>query len=235
MSVLARFSEGITEARKRIDAAFNRDATFLESQYNVSIALHVAQYGLIAGGMILATLYPHLHTSVLKNADDELKRYSLGHYITAAYTQGRLTEAALVTFVVNLVLGAGFTITTPSLVVPFAGVALAAYRAVLWGLLFPPKQPTSSIPHYITLVIEGEAYILAAVAGCKQSRELLKRLRVSFASESKVEEKRGTRMSSIWSAYTKSIQSALTLYPSITLILAIAAVWEAYEVIHLAR
>lgn len=75
--------------------------------------------------------------------------------------------AAGLTFLVNLLIGAFVTLTLPSLLIPFLGILMAFYRAVEWGFLFAPVDGSvGSIlsPNGLTLVIEGQAYVLAAFA-----------------------------------------------------------------------
>lgn len=76
-----------------------------------------------------------------------------------------LALAAAVTFLVNFLLGSLLWITLPSAVIPGAGCLLALFRAFLWGLLLAPTVMVLSmamLPHSWTLLLEGEAYVLAA-------------------------------------------------------------------------
>src|SRR5262249_18691256 len=67
-----------------------------------------------------------------------------------AYLSGNVAWAALVTFVINFLLGSVLFLTLPSFVVPGSGVLLAAFRAVTWGLLLAPAtllQAFTMLPH----------------------------------------------------------------------------------------
>jgi hypothetical protein len=82
----------------------------------------------------------------------------------AAYMSQNIPAAAAVTFAVNLGLGSLAMITLPSVVLPGCGALVAMFRAVMWGLLLAPTSPElakAMLPHSITLLIEGEGYILA--------------------------------------------------------------------------
>jgi hypothetical protein len=141
-----------------------------------------------------------------------------------AYTGGELAIAIVLTFVTNLVVGALLTITVPSLVVPFSGFVLGASRAVLWGLVFSPPtlQPTAN--QFITgvlialvLVLEGEAYVVALLAAYLQGKALLFPKTVHAAGH--------------WRGYWYGLKQTAALYVLIALLLAVAAVYEAFLVI----
>ncbi len=64
----------------------------------------------------------------------------------------------------NLALGSVLSITVPSIVLPGGGALLALLRAAMWGLLLAPtsaEMAVNMLPHSITLLVEGEGYILA--------------------------------------------------------------------------
>jgi hypothetical protein len=90
------------------------------------------------------------------------------HYAGTAYLSRNILWAALVTFCVNFFLGSLLFLTLPSCVLPGSGSLLAGFRAVSWGLLLAPatiQQTYAMLPHSGTLLLEGEGYILAAFFG----------------------------------------------------------------------
>jgi hypothetical protein len=82
-----------------------------------------------------------------------------------AYLSGALLLAIVLTFLVNLIFGSFVFLTLPSSVIPFAGILLGLYRAILWGILFAPTESSPLTPalwlHVPTILLEGEAYIAA--------------------------------------------------------------------------
>jgi hypothetical protein len=54
-------------------------------------------------------------------------------------------------------------ITRPSLSIPFLSHLIRAYRAVIWAFSsrLRPSRPYFSITHYLTLLQEGQGYVLA--------------------------------------------------------------------------
>jgi len=53
--------------------------------------------------------------------------------LVEAYQNGRLAAAIVLAFVVNLVLGSGLALSLTSLVIPFGGLLVGIFRALLWG------------------------------------------------------------------------------------------------------
>jgi hypothetical protein len=101
--------------------------------------------------------------------------------VVEAYTQGQLLQAIGLTFIVNLFLGSLAVITLPSLIVPFSGFLVGAYRAILWGLLFAPGAPGFSgvglLPGLFLaglLFLEGQGYVLVLLAAYVQGRAFLR-------------------------------------------------------------
>jgi hypothetical protein len=63
-------------------------------------------------------------------------------------------------------MGSLLMITLPSMIVPGCGILLAIVRSFVWGLLLAPTMgmlALSMIPHSGTLLLEGEGYILATI------------------------------------------------------------------------
>lgn len=140
--------------------------------------------------------------------------------VGSAYGGGQLLTAMALTFVVNLVLGSVLVIGVPSLVVPFSGILVGAYRAVLWGLMLSPTHPglrLAMIPHSLTLLLEGQAYVVAMLAAYVHGRAFL------WPKSAGVEgHGRG---------YVEGLRRRARLYLLVILLLLVAAVYEALEVI----
>jgi hypothetical protein len=128
--------------------------------------------------------------------------------------------AMALTFLVNLGLGAFVWITLPSLIIPFSGIATGAYRAVLWGILFSPVPfERYLVPHWLTLILEGQGYILAMLASYIQGRAVINPSSIGRAGRK--------------DAYIAGIKLTAKLYLLVAIILAVAAVYEVLEVIFL--
>ena len=85
-----------------------------------------------------------------------------------AYQSGNIPLAAAVTFGINFVLGSLLMITLPSILLPGSGILVAGVRAMAWGLILAPVVQSlayAMLPHSLTMLLEGEGYILATLFG----------------------------------------------------------------------
>ena len=87
------------------------------------LALNLVYYGLVICAMIYVAFNPGLQQSLVKMIRTGFSKGPLAA-VAAAYREGRVLSAIVLTFVVNLVGGAFLAITLPSLVeVCWRGVA----------------------------------------------------------------------------------------------------------------
>jgi len=184
------------------------------------VVLNLLYYGLVICGMIFVAFNPSVQQSLFEAVRTGLTKGPLS-VLRDAYAEGRVLDAIVLTFLVNLVLGTFLFITLPSLLIPFSGLLLCSYRALFWGLtLSPTSAPLARamIPHSLTLVVEGQAYILAMLAVYIQGR--------AFVSPHTVDA--ATHMQ----GYRIGLERSFKLYLLIVLLLAASAVYEALEVIY---
>lgn len=130
------------------------------------LTLHLIYFGLVLLFALVAYLLPELQAALLAGIKSQVTDGS-GPLAVAgrAYMSKNILRAAVTTFAINFPLGSLAAITVPSVIVPGAGVLVAIFRAAMWGLLLSPSFVDMSGPmllHSITLLLEGEAYILAA-------------------------------------------------------------------------
>jgi hypothetical protein len=139
-----------------------------------------------------------------------------------AYLSGNIPLAALATFVFNFFLGTIVMITLPSSIIPGSGALVAAVRALSWGVIFPPAtylMARGMLPHSGTLLLEGEGYILATFFALLFPLYLLR------------DEPGSTGWSQYWRAFAINLKGLLL----VAIVLAVAACYEATEVILMAR
>jgi len=183
------------------------------------IVMNVFFYGLVLLGMVVTAFFPELQERALADAERELSSGWLS-FAASAYENGNLLTSMSLTFVINTAVGAFLTMTLPSFVVPFIGFLMGIYRGFFWGVLFAPVNPdirTSMIPHYLTLLMEAQGYIVAMFAIYLHGRSFL--FPKSIGLESR------------WSGYKHGLVQTAWMYVLITIILLISAVYEALEVI----
>jgi hypothetical protein len=193
----------------------------VRSNLRAYIVLNVLYYGLVAAAMIVVAGNPELQAALTQAV---VASFTAGPLSTVfdAYAGGNVLLAIVLTFAVNFFLGSVFVLFVPSLLIPFGGVAIGLIRATLWGLLLAPTTPelqVAMIPHSVTLVLEGQGYILAMLGAFVLGK--------AFVSPSSVGASR-------WrDGYFTGLKQGGRIYVLVALVLAIAAVYEALEVIYL--
>lgn len=181
--------------------------------------LNVEFYGIILLSMLYVISHPYLQENMLVSVRQTFTQGSIA-VVTDAYLSANIISAALLTFVVNLLGGSFTSITLPSMLVPFSGMIVGLHRAVQWGTLYAPTDPSlvgSLLPHCVNILIEGQAYVLAMLASAIHA--------TAFLSPDTVGEKSRLR------GYVVGLKQTAQLYVLVILILAIAAIYEALEVI----
>ncbi len=185
------------------------------------LILNLAFYGLVAFGTLIAFANPGAQQSLTQMILQGFGAPPLS-FAKDAYLSKNVPEAALVTFLVNSIFGSFLTITVPSLVIPFVGVVIGLYRALVWGIALAPTSPelaAAMVPHSLTLLLEGQGYILAMFA----AHLLWVSAFGGFRKEA----------AGFLAGYREGLRATLTTYRLVILLLAVAAVYEAFEVIYL--
>lgn len=184
------------------------------------LTLNGVYYGLIIAGLIYAQLDRSMHNTIMQAIG---MTYGSGGPLSSvldAYTNGKIVQAIAVTFGINLVVGSFASITLPSLIVPFVGLAVAIYRAALWGIIYSPGPDMAITGSNIgfglfaagLLLLEGQGYILTMLAAVLQGRALL-------SPKSIGEESR-------WRAYLAGLKLTGKLYLLVIITLFISAMYE---------
>lgn len=192
---------------------------FVQENQRAYIVLNIIYYGLVAVFMIYVAFNQELQKSLMNEIGAAFMIGPLA-FVGQAYVNAKAFTAILATFFVNLLIGSFASITLPSLIIPFSGMLVGIYRAILWGLLLSPANPDLRlvmIPHSITLIIEGQAYILTMLAAYIQGRAFLWPKSVGFETRAK--------------GYLEGLKRTGKLYLLVILILGIAAIYEVIEVV----
>lgn len=106
-------------------------------------------------------------------------------------------------------------VTLPGIVFFPLSAAFLVFRAVLWGLLLYPLPSWLFLAVLPTLVLEGEAYVIAAVTGTV--------IGLSWVKSSLVF--RDEKLSK-WEALKTALKEGVHLYKGVALLLLIAAIVE---------
>ena len=181
--------------------------------------LNVLYYGLVIIFMVYVAFNRPLQDELLQSIGESFMTGPLS-FVGSAYVNTKVLAAIAATFFVNLLAGSFGTITLPSLIIPFSGILVGFYRAVLWGLILSPAHPDLRmvmIPHSLTLILEGQAYILTMLAAYLQGRAFLWPKTVGLESRGR--------------GYLEGLKRTGKIYLLVVLTLLIAAIYEVIEVV----
>lgn len=186
----------------------------------VYLRLNLAYFGLILVGLAWAQIDRGLAGRLRAAVDASLSGGSLAP-VARVYDSGAVLAAIIVTLGLNLFVGSLASITLPSLVLPFSGLAVAGLRAFAWGLLFSPEPAAITLRNFPAgaviaglLFLEGQGYVLTMLAAWIHSRARTQPATVGAASR-----REGSRA---------GLRSTAQLYLLVILTLAIAAIYEVW-------
>ncbi len=130
------------------------------------LAVHVIFFGTVILLTAVAYHVPDVQSAFeTKVAEQTQSGQGLIAMAAKAYLKQNFALAAVLTLVGNFVRASFLVITVPSFIVPGVGAVLAGWRAAMWGLKFAPSYAWASrkmLLHSFTLLLEGEAYVLAS-------------------------------------------------------------------------
>lgn len=192
---------------------------FSVARENVSayLVLNLCTYGMFVAGLIVGTVWP----SVSGGANDLVGILSTASPassgVAAAMSAGTVWLLVIIIFVANVLIGGVLMAFLPSVVIPFAGIAVHVGFASLLGLTFAPDEGWSTLLlHLPTLMIEMQAYVFfmlgVYILGRKSLRPRLRGFR--------------TR----WAGYRHGLAEVGWLCIPAGLLLAVGAVYEAFDV-----
>jgi hypothetical protein len=189
------------------------------------VVINVGYYGMIIACMVIVAFFPDVQRTLLEDIRRHVDQDSRGimNSVFTAYAEGRVAAAIALTFAVNLVVGCLLSITVPSLIVPFSGLLTGLFRAALWGLFMSPADPSlrwTMIPHSLTVLLEGQAYVVAMLAAYQQGLAVLR--------------PRTVGADAFRQRLAVGLKRTASLYVLIVILIAVAAVYEALELIYVA-
>ena len=192
----------------------------LRDNRRLYLAVNIIYYGLVVVGAIVVWLNPWLQESLIALVQESFETSLPG--VVAAYRGGHFLSAVAQTFTINFFLGSLMVLTLPACVFPPAGILIGFWRAFLWGLVLAPTTPQLALvmmPHGITLLLEGQGYILAIFATCRLGQVLVWPRRIGLTSR--------------WRAYLAGLRETALVYILVAIVLLGSALWEAFELIYI--
>jgi hypothetical protein len=128
----------------------------IRANFRAYLTINAIVYGLVITGSVAAMVFPNLGATQVATLEDN----GTADLVRSLFNNPWLF--ALTILGVNVKAGAQL-IVLPSLIVPFAGIAIFAYKAFTLGLVLAPTTETMAvalIPHSLTALIEFQAYAL---------------------------------------------------------------------------
>ncbi len=191
----------------------------MRRHWRLLVGLHAGYFGLCLAAMAVIYFVRDIQDALMMMTLQEVSGDTgLLGIAGKAYRSNNMLWAAVVTLGVNFFFGSLVMITLPSVILPGSGALMAVFRAGTWGVLLAPTYLTLAggmRAHSLTLLLEGEGYILATFFGLLVPIFLLRR-------------QEGAPALQRWGrALLVNLKGNLLVF----LVLAIAALYEAIEVI----
>jgi hypothetical protein len=110
-------------------------------------------------------------------------------------------------------------IALPSLIFPFSGLLLGAFRALLWGLMFSPTAVMGAYFSLLlpTIILEGQGYVLAMLAAYVQGMAFVRPRSVGTKTHGR--------------GYWEDVKRSVRIYLLVAIVLVVAATYEVASVI----
>lgn len=138
-------------------ALVRRPLQIIRSHRRAFVLVNVVMYGLFLAGFALGLAVPELAAGRATALEEDGTADLVGSLLANVWL------FAVTILGVNAITVGLFSIVLPSLVIPFAGIAVFGYRAVVIGVTLAPTDDATwivLIPHSLTVIIEFQAYIL---------------------------------------------------------------------------
>jgi len=221
-AVVVRFDETVPGLPRPLKI-FAAPLAALRANLGAYVAVNCWLLGLMFAAIVLGTTETG---AVFQAGITDVVQQSFGEggplaYIGRAY-ETSVVLATMATFFHNLVLGAILTTTIPSFLIPGFGLMLNSLRFFVLGVALAPGSLGGAsifIPHVPVAVIELQAYVVATFAVLRICEALIDPRR--FRTTSRVQ------------SYSAALAETAVLYRLVVLLLAVGAIYEAFEIRHL--
>ena len=194
-----------------------------KKDWKLFLAVNAIYFGFLLIGGVIALFIPETQAAVLAVLAEQLQSGTLSP-VAKAYGTGNLVNAAISTFSNNFMMGTVYGLILPSLLFPPYALIMGCLRSLTWGIAFalPYGHMTLRVvvPHYLTLLIEGEAYVIAIFGSLRQIEGLIWPLRVGETSRI--------------GGYLRAVSDNMRFLILVAIILAVGAIYEAFELLYIA-
>ena len=195
---------------------FRRPFQIIRRDLRPFLVLNAVAFGFFLVGFVLGLIFPEL----VQMQADKFEESGQTELVLRVFQNPWLF--ALVIFAVNTFRVGAAMIVLPSMLVPFLGIVLFAYKALNIGMTIAPTSPTlwvGLIPHSLTVVIEFEAYVLFMLGAWILGRSWLRPAGVGAVTRRQ--------------AYVRGLQNLGWLSLAAVVLLVVGAAWEAWSLTQL--
>jgi hypothetical protein len=203
--------------RRARSARFLREPfTIIRADVGVYLVMNVLMYGLSIAGFVTALIFPELNAAQVASLEND------GTADLVVSLLSNVWLFALVILGVNTLTVGALSILLPSMIVPFAGIAVFAYRAFTIGLTLAPADETgwvALIPHFLTYLIEFQAYVLLVFGAYLLGRSWLRPATIGAGNRRQ--------------GYVRGLQQVGWLSPPALALFIVGAIYEAFSLSYL--
>jgi Stage II sporulation protein M len=194
---------------------FRRSERNIRTNFRAYLTINAIVYGLVIIGIVAAMVFPNLGATQVATLEDN----GTGDLVRSLLSNPWLFSLTILG--VNVVTAAQW-IVLPSLVVPFAGIALFAYKTFTLGLALAPTTKIMAvglIPHSLTIFIEFQAYALLMFGAYILGRSWVRPATIGARNHRQ--------------GYVRGLQQLGWLSLSTFPLFIVGAIWEAFSLRHL--
>jgi hypothetical protein len=187
----------------------------IRANFRAYLIINAIVYGLVIIGMVAAMVFPDLGAAQAATLEDN----GTADLVRSLFNNPWLFSLTILG--VNIMTGA-LWIVIPSLIVPFTGIALFAYKAFTLGLAMAPSteiMAVALIPHSLTVLIELQAYALLMFGAYILGRSWVRPATIGARSHRQ--------------GYVRGLQQLGWLSLATLPLFIIGAIWEAFSLRYL--
>jgi Stage II sporulation protein M len=187
----------------------------VRANFRAYLIINAIVYGLVITGMVAALVFPSLGANQVATQANS----GMTDLVRSLLNNSWLFSLTILG--VNVMSGALF-IVLPSVIVPFAGIPIFAYRAFTLGLLLAPTTliiAVGLIPHSLTILIEFQAYALLMFGAYILGRSWVRPATIGAQNHRQ--------------GYIRGLQELAWLSLSTLPLFIVGAIWEAFSLRYL--
>lgn len=189
----------------------------IRANFRAYLTINAIVYGSFIAGLVAAMVFPNLGATQAATLEDN----GTGDLVRSLLSNPWLFSLTILG--VNVTTGA-LWIVLPSLIVPFTGIAIFAYKAFTLGLPIAPTTAITAvmwIPHSLTALIEFQAYALLMFGAYILGRSWVRPATIGARNHRQ--------------GYVRGLQQLGWLSLSALPLFIVGAVWEAFSLRYLIR